>query len=114
MFTASTMFGLGQMATYLSENLFLFLVILALINACASIADTLYKTLMQSSVPNEQRGRAMGSWAFSIGIAPVGHIGVGGLASALSAPGALLINGSILTAVSLSCAIGLPRIRRLD
>ena len=113
MFTASTVFGLGQMATYLSENLILFLLTLCLINVCASIADTLYKMLMQSNVPNEQRGRAMGSWAFSIGVAPAGHLGVAGLASIWSAPAALLVNGSVLTVVSLSSAIGLPRIRRL-
>ncbi len=114
MFAASTIFGLGQMATYVSENLVLFLLALFLINVCASIADTLYKTLMQANVPNEQRGRAMGSWAFSIGVAPVGHLGVAGMASIWSAPVALLINGSVLTAVSLSTAIGLPRIRRLE
>ena len=113
MLTLATGFGLGLMAFSLSSNLFFFLVVLALVNACAMSVDTLYKTLMQSSVPDEQRGRAMGSWVLSIGVAPVGHLGVGGLAGLLGAPGALLVNGAILTFVSLTAAVGLPEMRRL-
>jgi len=113
MFTLAAGFGLGLMAFSLSSNLFFFLVVLALVNACASSVDTLYKTLMQENVPNEQRGRAMGSWVLSIGVAPVGHLGVGGLAGLLGAPGALLVNGAVLTVVSLTAAVGLPKIRRL-
>ncbi len=101
------------MAFFWASSLWLFLVILTFINACASVVDTLYKMLMQSNVSNEERGRAMGSWVLSIGVAPVGHLGVGGLAGALGAPTALLINGGILTFISLVAAIGLPRMRRL-
>ena len=113
MFIIATAFGVGLMAFSLSANLFFFLLVLAVVNACAMSVDTLYKTLMQENVPNEQRGRAMGSWVLSIGMAPVGHLGVGGLASVLGAPGALLINGAVLTFVSLTAVVSLPRIRRL-
>ena len=106
-------FGLGLMGFSLSENIYIFLVILAVVNGCAAAADTLYKTLMQNVVPNEQRGRAMGSWVLSIGVAPVGHIGVGAMAGGLGAQGALLINGSILALAGLTTALGLPKIRRL-
>ncbi len=114
MFGAATGFGLGQMAFSVNDNLFVFLAVLAFINGCASMADTLYKTLMQASVTNDQRGRAMGSWVLSIGSAPIGHLSVGAMAAGLGAPGALLINGSVLLAASLSAAIGAPRIRRLS
>ncbi|MCH8062180.1 MAG: MFS transporter [Chloroflexi bacterium] len=113
MFGTALGFGLGQMAIYWASSLWVFLIILTFINACASAVDTLYKTLMQSNVSNEQRGRAMGSWVFSIGVAPVGHLGVGGMAGALGAPAALLINGGVLTFVTLVAAIGFPRMRRL-
>ena len=62
----------------------------------------------------KKRGRAMGSWVLSIGVAPVGHLGVGALAGVLGAPGALLINGSVLAAISIGTALGLPGIRRLE
>lgn len=114
MFFSAIAFGAGLMTMFVTRNIYLFLLVLTLVNASASAADTLYKTLMQSNVPNEQRGRAMGSWVLSIGMAPIGHLGVGGMAGALGAPGALLINGSILTAVSVSALLGLPRIRRLN
>ena len=113
MFGTALGFGLGQMAIYWASSLWVFLIILTFINACASAVDTLYKMLMQSNVSNDQRGRAMGSWVLSIGVAPVGHLGVGGMAGALGAPAALLINGGILTFVTLVAAIGFPRMRRL-
>lgn len=106
-------FGLGEMAFSLGGGFVAFVIILAFINACASAVDTLYKTLMQENVENEQRGRAMGAWVLSIGVAPVGHLGVGALASAFGAGRALLINGSILLAISALTALSLPRVRRL-
>ena len=114
MFILATAFGLGLMAFSVSSALVYFIVVLAVVNACAMSVDTLYKTLMLSSVPDEQRGRAMGAWVLSIGVAPVGHLGVGGLATALGAQGALLVNGAVLAGVSIAAAIGLPKMRRLE
>jgi hypothetical protein len=68
---------------------------------------------MQANVPNEQRGRAMGSWVLSIGVAPVGYMAVGAMAGAFGAPLALLINGGVLVFASAGTAAGLPKIRRL-
>ena len=114
MFLIAALFGVGLMAFSVSTSLGLFLIVLVAVNACAMSVDTLYKTLMQANVAGEQRGRAMGSWVVSIGVAPVGHLGVGGLASVLGAPGALLVNGAMLTGISFAAFIGLPRIRRLE
>ena len=114
MFILATTFGLGLIAFSVSSNLVYFIILLATVNASAMAVDTLYKTLIQASVPDEQRGRAMGSWVVSIGVAPVGHVGVGGLAAALGAQGALLVNGAVLATISLSTAIGFPKIRRLE
>ena len=114
MFIIATGFGVGLMAFSVSAALVYFIIVLAAVNACAMAVDTLYKTLMQSNVPDDQRGRAMGSWVLSIGVAPVGHLGVGGLATALGAQGALLVNGAVLAGISLVAAIGLPKIRRLE
>ena len=114
MFVIAGAFGVGLMAFSVSSALVVFIVVLAAVNACAMAVDTLYKTLMQANVPDEQRGRAMGSWVLSIGVAPVGHIGVGALAAALGAPGALLVNGAVLTGVSIVAALKLPKVRRLQ
>ncbi len=114
MFGIAFGFGGGLMLFSIATELYLFLVVLAVVNACAMAVDTLYKTLMQENVADEQRGRAMGSWVLSIGVAPVGHLGVGGLASVLGAPRALLVNGAVLAVDSLATAARLPRIRRLS
>ena len=113
MFLAAVGFGLGLMAFSLYEQFIFYLIVIAALNACASAADTLFKTLMQSNVPNEQRGRAMGSWVLAIGTAPAGHLAVSGMAEVLGAPRALLINGGILAIVNIISGLGLPRIRRL-
>ena len=113
-FLIAGLFGLGQMAFSLTANLYVFLLIIAFINACAFSVDVLYRTLMQDSVPNEQRGRAAGSWVLSIGTAPVGHLGVGAMTNALGAAGALLVNGSVLGVISIMSAIAMRRVRRLD
>ena len=114
MFATATGFGLGLMAFSLSGEFYSFIGVLLFVNACAMAVDTLYKTLMQELVSDEERGRAMGSWVLSIGFAPVGHVGVGALAGVVGAPRALLINGAALAFISVVSAIGLPRIRRLD
>ncbi len=114
MFVTAIGFGCGQMAFSISDNIYFFLGVLLFVNACAMAVDTIYKTLMQDHVADEERGRAMGSWVLSIGFAPVGHLGVGALAGVLGAPGALLINGGVLTAVSVGTVLGLPGIRRLE
>ena len=114
LFVMNGLAGLGQMVFYLTPDLFTFLLVLGVANACLMAADTLYKTLMQENVPNEERGRAMGSWILSIGVAPVGHIGIGGVAGALTAPVAFVIFGGTLAAATVASALGLGRIRRLE
>lgn len=112
-FIIAAAFGAGEMAFSLGGNFFSFVLILAFINACASAVDTLYRTLMQENVSNEERGRAMGSWVVSIGIGPVGHLGVGAMGQTFGAPVTLLINGSILLGVGISSGLGLTTVRRL-
>ncbi len=114
MFVTAVGFGVGQMAFFLSGNIYSFLGVLLFVNACAMAVDTLYKTLMQDHVADEERGRATGSWVLSIGVAPVGHVGIGALAGVLGAPRALLVNGAILTTINVISGLGLPRIRRLE
>ena len=111
---ASTASGLALIALSASSNIIIFVAIQAVAVACLSVTDPLAQTLMQSNVPDEQRGRSMGAWVLSLGIGPVGQIGIGGIATALGAPVALLTYGGALAFISLSSAVGLPRLRRLE
>ena len=68
---------------------------------------------MQENVPNRDRGRAMGAGVLSIGTAPIGHLGIGGIAGAFGAPIALLFNGVVLTSAGVISSLSLGKIRRL-
>ena len=114
MFGIMVAFGASLMALMISTNLIHYVAMLTLATGCAMAVDTLYMTLMQENVPDEQRGRAMGAWTLSIGVAPVGHLGLGGLAGVVGAPLALFASGSVLAVGSLITAVTLPGIRRLE
>ncbi len=113
MFAVMAVFGVSLMSLLASTEVAYYAAMLSLATACAMAVDTLCMTLMQENVADEQRGRAMGAWTLSIGVAPIGHLGLGGLAGYVGAPIALFASGSALVAASLATAVGLPGIRRL-
>ena len=113
MFLSCAVLGIGLMSLSLGAVILVFLVVLAVVNVGAASADTLFRTLMQANVPNEQRGRAMGVYVVSTGFGPIGHLGAGGMAAAMSGPAALLIFGGALLVVVVAMWVGLPWIRRL-
>lgn len=114
LFLTNALTGFGQMIFYVTPDLITFLLVLAAVNACLMAADTLYKTIMQENVPNDERGRAMGCWILSVGVAPVGHMGIGAVASLLSAPAAFLIFGGTMAAATTGSFFGLKKIRNLE
>ena len=113
MFAIMAAFGACLMALVLATNVVYYVAMLTLATACAMCVDTLYMTLMQENVAEHERGRAMGAWTLSIGVAPVGHLGLGALAGAIGAPWALFVSGAALLGASVATAAGLPAIRRL-
>ena len=107
------MFGLGEILLGQSPYFWVAVVCVIFINMLASATDILHHTLLQLSVSNEQRGRAMGSWIFGIGMAPVGQLEVGYLAGETSSKTALLVNGAALIVLAAVMAVSMPRLRRL-
>ena len=107
------LFGLGQILLAQSPVFWVAVPFVVFINFMASATDILHHTLLQLSVSNRQRGRAMGSWIVGIGTAPVGQLEVGYLAEATSARVALLVNGVALIVLALVMGTLLPRLRRL-
>src|SRR6185503_17249241 len=72
--TTLVFFGVGQVVLAYAGSFWLALLCVMSINIMAAAADILHMTLLQHSVANEQRGRAMGAWVVGCGIAPVGHL----------------------------------------
>ncbi|HEU0021158.1 MAG TPA: MFS transporter [Dehalococcoidia bacterium] len=107
------LFGVGQILLGQSLTFWMALVFVTLVNVMAAITDVLHQSLLQSSVSNEQRGRAMGSWTVAVGTAPLGQLQIGYLADLSGSRIALLVNGVGLAALALTMAIFMPRLRKL-
>ena len=105
-------FGIGLLLLGFAANFLLVLLVLALLNAVMAITDTLSQGLMQLAVPNELRGRAMGSWLLGLGAGPIGTLQMGALAS-VGVVLALSVNGLGLVALAVAIAALSPLVRKL-
>jgi MFS family permease len=110
---ALALFGVGQICLSQVTQLWLAVVCIIGINVMASATDILHQFLLQTHVPNTQRGRAIGAWIVGTGMAPLGHLQIGYLAGVTSVSAALLINGFALLALPLCLVWLMPQLRRL-
>jgi MFS family permease len=106
-----SLIGLGA-APYLVGFLGVVLV-LTVANAAGALADLLAQSLLQLSVPPHLRGRAGGAWVVAIGLAPLGQLQIGALASLVGVSAALGASGLALAALAVTAALLFPRVRRL-
>ncbi|MFP6730558.1 MAG: MFS transporter [Alphaproteobacteria bacterium] len=106
-------FGGSLILLSVSEPFALGLAALALVAVMATASDVLTQSMVQLSVANELRGRAMGTWSLAIGSAPLGHLIMGALAVAIGVGGALAINGAALIMLGLIATITVPALRKL-
>ena len=67
-------FGLSLIALGAAPNFATILAGVLIVAALATAADVLTQSMMQLSVPDRLRGRAMGAWMFAIGSAPLGPL----------------------------------------
>ena len=112
---AAVIAGLGIMIIILAwaNGLVVLLVILGLIAAAISAWDILTQSMMQLSVPEHLRGRAMGAWGFAIGSAPLGHLQIGILAGAIGTEWALFGNGALVVVTIIVALLISPSLRKL-
>ena len=89
------------------------IVVLIVVNAAGGLTDLLAQGLMQLSVPAGLRGRAGGAWVAAIGLAPLGQLQIGALASLFGVSIAFGTSGLALLALTGVAALAYPRLRRL-
>ena len=89
------------------------LAVLILVNAAGALADLLAQSLLQLSVPNELRGRAGGAWVVAVGLAPLGQLQIGALASLLGVSVALGTSGLALVILASTTGLLYPRLKRV-
>ena len=87
--------------------------VLTIANAAGALADLLAQSVLQLSVPPALRGRAGGAWVVAIGLAPLGQLQIGALASLFGVSAALAASGLALVALGVTAALLFPRLRRL-
>jgi predicted MFS family arabinose efflux permease len=104
-------YGLAIVAFSLASSLVLATAFMMVIGGCSSAFDALEQMMIQLAVPEDQRGRAVGIWVFSIGTAPAGHLEVGALAATVGSPLALLVNGGFVVLGALVLALRSPLYR---
>jgi hypothetical protein len=85
--------------------------VLVAVNAIGALADLLAQSLLQLSVPAHLRGRAGGAWVVAIGLAPLGQLQIGALASLFSVSIAVATSGLALTALAAIAALQRSRPR---
>ena len=107
------LFGFGQVLMSLSGTIWAAIMFVTLTNVMAASSDVLHQSLLQLSVPNEQRGRAMGSWIVGIGSAPLGQLQIGYISGSLGPQISLVINGSILIISAAIMGVASPKLRKL-
>jgi hypothetical protein len=88
-------------------------VVLVVVNALGALADLLAQSLLQLSVPSRLRGRAGGAWVVAIGLAPLGQLQIGAVASLFGVGVAFGASGLALTLLAGATALLFPRLRRL-
>jgi MFS transporter, DHA1 family, staphyloferrin A biosynthesis exporter len=109
-------FGVGLLVLGAAPHLVGFagvVVVLIVVNAVGALADLFAQSLLQLSVPHDLRGRAGGAWVVAIGLAPLGQLQIGALASLFGVSVALGASGLALAILAAATAVLFPRLQRV-
>ncbi len=104
-------FGALLIALASSQTYVVSLGIAAGIGMCAALVDALEWIMLQASVDDRLRGRALGAWNMAIGFGWIGPLILGAVGDAASIPTAYSIAGAILLGGAALSAIAFPRLR---
>jgi MFS family permease len=98
--TTASLLGASLVALALSGQLLIALAVLLVVGGAMAVLDTIGQTLVQQRVPDHERGAAVGIWYFAIGFGPVGHLGLGAIASGIGVAPTLALSGIALATVA--------------
>ncbi len=110
---STTVLGLGMIVLSFSNNIWLWLVVLLVVGSAMVVQGAASNTVLQTIVEEDKRGRVMSFYALAFtGMAPLGSLFSGSLASRLGTMTAVLVCGIMCVAGSLIFACLLPGLRR--
>jgi MFS family permease len=104
--------GVSLLAFALAPAFGVALLTLVLAGGTMGAWDSLTQAFMQRVTAEEERGAAMGLWAFAVGCGPLGHLTIGAAAREWGPIVTQVVFGAALVAFSAGLAL-LPRIRAL-
>ena len=107
----TTAYGAILIAFALSELFPLSLILVMGIGSMAAMFDALQWTLLQQHVPDEMRGRAIGSWMFAIGFGWIGQLMLGAVAEATTVQWALSGTGLLVVLTGFVVFVRSPNLR---
>ncbi len=107
------LFGISLVFLGFATTFYMAILGITLVNGMGALSDILSQSLVQSVVPNEFRGRAMGSWTLAVGMGPLGHLQVGALAATFGVTFALATHGIGLLVLAAGSLVLFPRLRKL-
>jgi len=111
---ASGVFGSGLMAFALSRLLWLSMLIMSFTGFGMIVQMASSNTILQTIADDDKRGRVMSLYAMAFqGMAPIGSLLGGSLASSIGAPNTLLVGGFFCLLGSLMFAKKLPVLRQM-
>ena len=89
-------FGAFLIAFAASEWIALSLILIAIAYASVTLYETMMRTLLQTSVPDEMRGRVLSFQTFSWGFTGLSGFYTGAVAALIGAPIAIVIGGGVV------------------
>ena len=106
-------FGLSLVLLGIASNFYVAILAVLVMSGMMALPDLFSQSLVQRSVPNKLRGRAMGAWMVAVGTAPVGNLQIGALASVFGVAFALGSHGIGLIVLAVITLAFSTRLRRL-
>ncbi len=101
-------FGAFLILFALSEWLLLSLLLIAIAYACVALYETMLRTLLQTAVPDEMRGRVLSFQMFSWGFTGFSGLYTGSIAALVGAPLAISIGAGVVVLNGLRLIRSLP------
>ncbi|MGI9046343.1 MAG: MFS transporter [Burkholderiales bacterium] len=109
---SSAGFGLGLILFSLSRTFWLSAALLAPVGFCMLVQMASSNTLIQAMVPDNLRGRVMAVYSMMfMGMAPIGALFAGTLATYIGAPATVAIGGAVCIAGAIAFGMHLPALR---
>lgn len=103
----------GLASFSLSTNLVLSMVMLAFAGGSLVAVNTTLNTIVQSSVPENLRGRILSIWTLcSIGFMPLGNLQSGIVAQGWGAPVSIMLNMGLFTLFTILIYVAIPKSRQ--